>query len=85
MTRDVVFVDWDWVDESARTNATVRRSAQSRASAALEFRLSGSTARRLRQRGSKMLGGRVSPARSRAISRPPWIDGRNPTPLQPRL
>lgn len=37
------------------------------------------------QRGSKMLGGRVSPARSRAISRPPWIDGRNPTPLQPRL
>ena len=31
MTRDVVFVDWDWVDESARTNATVRRALEAKA------------------------------------------------------
>ena len=31
MTRDVVFVDWDWVDESARTNATVRRALEAEA------------------------------------------------------
>lgn len=38
-----------------------------------------------RHRGSKMLGGSVSPASSRAIWRPPWMEGKKPTPLQPRL
>ena len=35
--------------------------------------------------GSKRLGGKRSPASSRAIFWPPWIDGRIPTPLQARL
>ena len=37
------------------------------------------------QRGSKMLGGRRSPASERATRCPPRIEGRKPTPLQPRL
>ena len=35
--------------------------------------------------GSKRLGSRGIPPCKRAIRRPPAIDGRNPTPLHPRL
>jgi hypothetical protein len=40
---------------------------------------------RIRQRGSKTLASNGCPARIRAIRSPPEIEGRKPTPLQPRL
>ena len=66
--------------DAASRSSTSRRSSTGRRASRPPSRL-----RPAYQRGSKMLGGSASPASRRDTCRPPWIEGRKPTPLQARL